>query len=102
MIGNALWHKLKKQKDNILINHNINLLSQLEVNEFFKNNIIDQVYITSAKSGGIFANNSYPANFIYENLITEANIIHACFSYNVKKILFISFDRETVQFNPMV
>lgn len=92
MIGRAIINRLKKFDGSIkiFINENLNLTSQSDVDFFFKKNIIDQVYITGGKSGGILANRKYPAEFIYDNLITQTHIINACFLNHVKKILFVA------------
>lgn len=58
------------------------------MNEFFSNQKFDQVYLAAAKVGGIYANNTYPANFIYENLMIEANVIHAAHQSDIQKLLF--------------
>jgi len=59
------------------------------VETFFAESSFDQVYLAAAKVGGIHANNTYPAEFIYENLMMEANIIHSAFRHGVKKLLFL-------------
>ena len=56
---------------------------------FFNQNAVDEVYLAAAKVGGIWANNTYPAEFIYQNLIIEANIIHGAFQAGVRKLLFL-------------
>jgi GDP-L-fucose synthase len=67
----------------------LDLLNQNDVQNFFKNEKIDQVYLAAAKVGGIHANNTYPAEFIYENLMIQNNIIHNAFLSGVKKLLFL-------------
>ena len=67
----------------------MNLLDQAAVQAFFKQENIEQVYLAAAKVGGIHANNTYPAEFIYENLMIEANIIHAAHMAGVQKLLFL-------------
>jgi GDP-L-fucose synthase len=67
----------------------LNLTSQEAVSQFFIENKIHEVYLASVKVGGIQANNTYPADFIYENLMIEANIIHAAHSNEVQKQLFL-------------
>ena len=67
----------------------LDLTQQSEVNSFFKNNEFDQVYMAAARVGGIYANNTYPAQFIYENLMIEANVIHSAYISGVKKLLFL-------------
>lgn len=67
----------------------LDLTNQAAVRKFFEAEKPDQVYLAAAKVGGIYANNSYPAEFIYENLIIQANVIDAAFIVNVKKLLFL-------------
>jgi len=91
MVGSALVRFLNK-KDVELITKNrkeLDLTNQADVQNFFKNNEIDQVYLAAARVGGIYANNTYPANFIYENIIIQTNIIHSAFLNGVKKFLFL-------------
>lgn len=67
----------------------LDLTDQAAVRAFFAAERIDEVYLAAAKVGGIYANNTQPADFIYENLIIEANVIEAAFRYGVKKLLFL-------------
>lgn len=67
----------------------LNLLDQRAVQTFFKEQKIDQVYLAAAKVGGIQANNTYPADFIYENMMIQANIIQAAHQCDVQKLLFL-------------
>lgn len=67
----------------------LDLTNQAAVESFFVSEKPDQVYLAAAKVGGIHANNTYPANFIYENLMIQANIIHSAFRHGVKKLLFL-------------
>jgi GDP-L-fucose synthase len=67
----------------------LDLLDQGAVNGFFAAQRIDQVYLAAARVGGIHANNSYPADFIYQNLMIEANLIHAAHQHGVQKLLFL-------------
>ncbi|MEX1664411.1 GDP-L-fucose synthase [Zhongshania arctica] len=67
----------------------LDLLKQSSVAEFFAGQEIDEVYLAAAKVGGILANNTYPADFIYENLMIECNIIHSAFKSGVRKLLFL-------------
>ncbi|WP_291992924.1 GDP-L-fucose synthase [Candidatus Accumulibacter sp. ACC003] len=67
----------------------LDLTNQQAVNAFFAEERPDQVYLAAAKVGGIHANNTYPAEFIYQNLMIEANIIHAAHTYGVQKLLFL-------------
>lgn len=67
----------------------LDLTIQGEVKNFFDNSSIDQVYIAAAKVGGILANSNYPANFIYQNLMIQANLIEASFQNEVDRIIFL-------------
>ena len=67
----------------------LDLIDQGAVNDFFTREKPDQVYMAAAKVGGIHANNTYPAEFIYENLIVQANVIHAAHTHGVQKLLFL-------------
>ncbi|MBD2859392.1 GDP-L-fucose synthase [Spongiibacter sp. KMU-158] len=92
MVGSALVRLLEKDPNNEIITRThaeLDLINQQAVNTFFAENKIDQVYLAAAKVGGIHANNTYPAEFIYENLMIENNIIHAAYSNGVKKLLFL-------------
>ena len=90
MVGSALVRFLKNQNVELITKERkeLNLLNQQDVQDFFKCKKIDQVYLAAAKVGGIHANNTYPAEFIYENLMIQTNIIHGAFLSNIKKILF--------------
>ena len=91
MVGSALVRLLQKTKVEIITKNRseLDLLNQKEVRDFFTNQKIDQVYLAAAKVGGIHANENYPANFLYENLMIETNIIHNAFLSGVKKLLFL-------------
>jgi len=67
----------------------LDLIDQQAVNEFFAIEKPDQVYLAAARVGGIHANNTYPAEFIYENLMVQANVIHAAHSHGVQQLLFL-------------
>ena len=91
MVGSALVRILKNYDVEIITKtrSELDLLNQNDVNSFFKNQKIDQVYLAAAKVGGILANNTYPAEFIYENLMIQSNVIHSVFLNGVKKLLFL-------------
>jgi GDP-L-fucose synthase len=91
MVGSALVRLLENHKVQIITKNRseLDLLNQNEVKNFFLNQEIDQVYLAAAKVGGIYANNTYPAEFIYENLMIQTNIIHYAFLGGVKKLLFL-------------
>ena len=91
MVGSALVRILEDKNVELITveKKDLNLLDQSGVQKFFKNIKIDQVYLAAAKVGGILANNSYPADFIYENLTIQSNIIQSAFLSGVKKLLFL-------------
>ena len=92
MVGSALIRLLQKKKKIKIITKektNLDLTNQLKVKNFFKKNKVDQVYMAAAKVGGIYANNTFPAEFIYQNLMIQTNIINAAFESGVKKLLFL-------------
>ena len=91
MVGSALVRLVQTQKVEIIIKDRseLDLLDQNDVKKFFKNQKIDQVYLAAAKVGGIYANNTYPGEFIYENLMIQNNVIHNAFLNGVKKLLFL-------------
>jgi len=92
MVGSALVRQLENNANVELITRSraeLNLLDQAAVQAFFKQENIEQVYLAAAKVGGIHANNTYPAEFIYENLMIEANIIHSAHMAGVQKLLFL-------------
>lgn len=92
MVGSAIVRRLQALGyRNILTRgrEELDLVNQAAVNAFFADHQIDQVYMASAKVGGIHANNTYPAEFIYENLMVEANLIHAAHCTGVQKLLFL-------------
>nr|WP_222868269.1 GDP-L-fucose synthase [Saccharophagus sp. K07] len=92
MVGSAIVRNLEKRNDVelILVDRNsLDLTTQQAVKEFMENSKPDEVYLAAAKVGGIHANNVYPADFIYQNLIIECNIIHSAHLANVQKLLFL-------------
>ncbi len=92
MVGSAIVRQLAKDAEIEIIvcdRKEVDLTNQIQVNNFFSQNSIDEVYLAAARVGGIQANNTYPANFIYENLMIEANIIHSAHQHSVQKLLFL-------------
>lgn len=92
MVGSAIHRSLAEDINNVIHTRNRNkldLLNQSHVNKYFSENRFDEVYIAAAKVGGIHANSVYPADFIYENLTVQTNIIHSAHKNNVNKILFL-------------
>jgi len=91
MVGSAIVRLLNDQDAKIITKDRteLDLLNQGSVQNFFEHEKIDQVYLAAAKVGGIHANNNYPADFIYENLMVQTNVIHSAFLNGVKKLLFL-------------
>ena len=92
MVGAALVRELRKQgyKNIVTRTHQeLDLINQKQVTDFFITEKPDLVYLAAAKVGGIHANNTYPADFIYENLMIQSNVIHQSFLNGVKKLLFL-------------
>lgn len=92
MVGSAIVRRLKALgRENILTatREELDLTDQSAVRKFFSEHEISEVYMAAAKVGGIHANNTYPADFIYENLMVQANVIHAAHEANVQKLLFL-------------
>ena len=94
MVGSAIVRQLLAQghsSERIVtrIHSELDLTNQAAVNAFFAEEMPDQVYLAAAKVGGIHANNTYPAEFIYQNLMMQANVIDAAFRNGVQKLLFL-------------
>ncbi|CDT39957.1 bifunctional GDP-fucose synthetase: GDP-4-dehydro-6-deoxy-D-mannose epimerase and GDP-4-dehydro-6-L-deoxygalactose reductase [Vibrio coralliirubri] len=92
MVGSAIVRHLEKLGGYRVLTRSRNeldLLNQADVNRFFEENNIDQVYLAAAKVGGIVANNTYPAEFIYQNLTIQNNIIHSAHLNDVQDLLFL-------------
>ena len=92
MVGSAIVRVLKSQGQiNFVVRTHaeLDLTDQQAVRHFFETEKPDQVYLAAAKVGGIHANNTYPAEFIYQNLMVQANVIEAAFRNGVQKLLFL-------------
>jgi GDP-L-fucose synthase len=92
MVGSAIMRNLEaKGFTNIVTSTHaeLDLTNQAKVAAFFQQEKPDQVYLAAAKVGGIYANNAYPAEFIYDNLMMQNNVIHQAFLNGVKKLLFL-------------
>ncbi|WP_397392587.1 GDP-L-fucose synthase family protein [Polynucleobacter sp.] len=92
MVGSAIVRNLQaKGFSNIVTKTHaeLDLTNQAQVANFFEQEKLDQVYLAAAKVGGIHANNTFPAEFIYQNLMMEANVIHQAFESGVKRLLFL-------------
>jgi len=92
MVGSAILRALKTRGEHSIITRThseLDLTDQAAVREFFQSERPTQVYLAAAKVGGIFANNYFPAEFIYNNLIIQANVMHEAWASGVKRLLFL-------------
>jgi GDP-L-fucose synthase len=92
MVGSAIIRVLNSQGQTHIITRThaeLDLTNQAAVRAFFETEKPDQVYLAAAKVGGIHANNTYPAEFIYQNMMIEANIVHEAWRVGVQKLLFL-------------
>lgn len=92
LVGSAVIRNLKSKGFSNLLTKNhedLNLIDQRKVKSFFDREKPDYVILAAAKVGGIYANNTYPADFIYQNTMIEANVIHSAFENKVKRLLFL-------------
>jgi len=92
MVGSAIVRKLRSAGYNNILTRShdeLDLTNQTQVQKFFAAEKPDQVYLCAAKVGGIYANNTFPAEFIYDNLMIESNVIHNAWKVGVKKLLFL-------------
>ncbi len=92
MVGSAILRVLSAQGAHEIITRTsseLDLRDSAAVQEFFASTPIDQVYLAAARVGGIYANNTYPADFIYDNLMIQSNVIHQAFAAGVRRLLFL-------------
>ena len=91
MVGSAIVRQLKSKSAQLITrtHKELDLTNQQQVDDFIAKEKPDQIYLAAAKVGGIHANNTYPADFIYQNLIIQANIINAAHQNNIQKLLFL-------------
>ncbi|MDD3279981.1 MAG: GDP-L-fucose synthase [Bacteroidales bacterium] len=92
LVGSAIMRNLKNKGYTQIITRELEALdlrNQQAVNDFFAKETPAYIFLAAAKVGGIHANNTYPAEFIYDNLMIESNIIHAAYTHKAKKILFL-------------
>ncbi|MCX8143126.1 MAG: GDP-L-fucose synthase [Bacteroidia bacterium] len=92
MVGSAILRKLQKEGYSNIItktSQELDLRIQKDVDDFFKLEKPEYVFLAAAKVGGILANNTYRAEFIYDNLMIQSNVIHSAYKYGVKKLLFL-------------
>ena len=91
LVGSAIMRNLKNNNyTNILhrTRKELDLRNQSAVNEFFEQEKPEYIFLAAAKVGGILANSTYPAQFLYDNLMIQSNVIEAARKYGVKKLLF--------------
>ena len=92
LVGSAIVRTLRAQGYTNIVTRShkeLELTDQAQVREFFRTEKIDQVYLAAAKVGGIHANNTYPADFIYDNMMVQANVVHEARFNGVQKLLFL-------------
>ena len=92
MVGSAIVRRLQALGHRNILTAGrdvVDLVDQQAVQRFFEERAIDQVYLAAARVGGIHANNTYPAEFIYQNLMIEANLVHAAHAHGVQRLLFL-------------
>jgi GDP-L-fucose synthase len=92
LVGSAIIRLLEKQGFNNLLvrsHKELDLIKQSEVDDFFEQENPDFVILAAAKVGGIYANNTYPADFIYQNMMIEANVMNSAYENGVKRLLFL-------------
>jgi len=92
LVGSAIVRALQARGQRNLVTRShdeLELTDQAQVRAFFRSERIDQVYLAAAKVGGIHANNTYPAEFIYDNLLVETNVVHEAWRAGVQKLLFL-------------
>src|SRR5678810_587681 len=92
MVGSAIHRRLQKEGYSNFVfrtSDELDLRSQAAVNDFFESEKPDYVFLAAAKVGGILANNTYRAEFLYDNLMIESNVIHQSYVQGVKKLLFL-------------
>ena len=92
MVGSAIVRELERKGHTNLVfrtHQELDLTNQLAVQNFFHQEKPDQVYLAAARVGGIYANNTFPAEFIYNNVMVQSNVIHQAFMHGVKKLLFL-------------
>ncbi|HJV52179.1 MAG TPA: GDP-L-fucose synthase [Noviherbaspirillum sp.] len=92
LVGSAIVRALRKRDRNNIVTRShaeLDLTDQAQVRAFFESHAIDEVYLAAARVGGIHANNTYPAEFIYDNLMIQTNIIHEAWRTGIRKLLFL-------------
>ena len=104
LVGSSIYRLLISKGFNNILTATINeldLRNQSQVNEWFGKNKPDYVFLAAAKVGGISYNKSFPADFMYDNLMIQSNIIHSSYVNNVKKLLFLGSSCIYPKENPL-
>jgi GDP-L-fucose synthase len=91
MVGSAICREIQNQDVELITasRQELDLTNQRQVKDFFSSHKIDQVYLAAARVGGIYANNTYPAEFIYQNMMIQNNVIHQSYETGIKKLIFL-------------
>lgn len=92
MVGSAIYRRLHKEgylNTCVTTSQELDLRNAMDVDRFFKREKPEYVFLAAAKVGGIFANDKFPADFLYDNLMIQSNVIEASFRYGVKRLLFL-------------
>jgi GDP-L-fucose synthase len=92
LVGSAIVRALRAAGHTEIVTRShqeLELTDQARVHDFFRSERIDQVYLAAARVGGIHANNTYPADFIYDNMMVQANVVHEAWRHGVRKLLFL-------------
>ena len=105
MVGSAIVRELNKKKNNRTVitatRNELDLTNQSDVNNFIKQVMPDEIIVAAAKVGGIHANSTYPAEFIYDNLAISTNLIHSAYKNKIKKLLYLGssciYPKEAIQ-----
>jgi len=105
MVGSAIVRELNKKKNKRTVitatRNELDLTNQSDVNNFIKEVMPDEIIVAAAKVGGIHANRTYPAEFIYDNLVIATNLIHSAYKNKIKKLLYLGssciYPREAIQ-----
>jgi GDP-L-fucose synthase len=103
LVGSAIVRALRAQGHARLVTRThaeLELTDQAQVRDFFRTERIDQVYLAAARVGGIHANNTYPAEFIYDNMMVQANVVHEAWRAGVHKLLSSALPASTRAWRP--
>ena len=102
LVGSAIVRLLEARGYNNIIKKSskeLDLRNQQAVNDFYQQEQPEYIFLAAAKVGGIHANDTYPAEFLYDNLMIESNLIHGAYQYKVKKLLFLGAHVSTLKWH---